>query len=1342
MAQLNIPPPAKMDMNGDVTQNWRYFQDSWNNYIIATDLKSSDAAVIVATLLSVIGKECYQVYMHLPMTEAERKDYKIILKKLSDYFEPKKNTIYERYVFNSTVQEPNDSFDAFVNRLRKNASSCNYGDLCDEMIRDRIVIGLQDNQQRARLLREADLTLERTLTLCRTSELTQQQLQKIEGESVHFAKSKYKSQQMKTQQIKNCKFCGDSHPRGKCPAYGTTCSKCNKDNHFPSVCRSDSYRKQSYSSSHSSGRRFNRGTGGKSAKIHAVGTEEEEQYDSEESIYMFSENNQKKYMANIIIKIPEADETRQITFQVDTGATCCTLTYDDYKRISNQKLEPSDTTLKLYDNSTIKPLGKVRLECFANKMKRKIHFQVVKEAPVSLLSGRASEALKLFETSDCVFHLQNQAEQESLTQEQILSQYSDIFTGLGKLPGVYKIEMDPDIKPVQHNPRRVPLPVKAELKKKIRGLEQAGIIQKVTEPTPWISSMVVVRKPNKLRICLDPMDLNKGIKRNHYPTPTIDDLSPNLANAKIFSVVDAKDGFLQVVLDSKSSFLTTFWTPFGRYRWLRMPFGIKSAPEEFQRRLDECLEGLENISVIADDILIYGTGDTPEEAEASHDKAISALFQRCRERGLKLNKKKIRYKLQNVAYMGHIFGAEGIKPDPEKTRAVLEMEKPSDVQGVQRLIGVVTYLAKFLPQLSTVSEPLRRLTDKDSEFDWLPQHEEALQQIKKLISVAPVLRYYDVNLPVTLESDSSDVGLGAVITQQGQPIAYASRALTKTERNYAQIEKECLSIVFAAERFEHYILGKENVKAYTDHKPLMTICKKPILTSPKRLQRMRLRLQKYSLDIEYKSGSTMHISDTLSRASLPIEDTEKKKADCLIFQLEEKSREFEEVDFEDSLFISNERLNTIREATHTDVTLTTLMGVIKSGWPDDKTHTPLCIREYWPYRDELATQNGIVFRGTRIIIPTSMRPEMIKRAHRSHLGIQYTQNTAREIMYWPRMTADLQGAVQNCQTCEQAKPAQQKETMMSHPIPKLPWQVLASDCFEINNTHYLVVVDLYSDYIDFCDLKDMSSNTLITALKPIFATHGTPNVIITDNGTNYASREFTKFATEWEFQHITTSPHHHKANGRAEAAVKIVKHMLQKVNSEGGDIYKSILEWRNTVTPGSTSSPAQRLMSRRTRSFMPCADSMLQPQVIKDVPHAIIKRRQMSKQHYDKGAKNLPKLIVGQPVNVKAHPQQPHSNWKAGHVVAIEPHRRYAVEVEGRTYRRNRVHIRDRADTSNNLDSPETVPVMTSPITETTDKTPSVQTAPTAQPSPQAEYRTKSGRVSKPPKYLEDFVKK
>ena len=183
--------------------------------------------------------------------------------------------------------------------------------------------------------------------------------------------------------------------------------------------------------------------------------------------------------------------------------------------------------------------------------------------------------------------------------------------------------------------------------------------------------------------------------------------------------------------------------------------------------------------------------------------------------------------------MGHIFSTQDLEADPEKVNAVSLMQCPTDVQGVQRVLGVANYLAKFTPKLSTVCEPLRRLLDKDSVFDWFPQHETAFSRIKELITQAPVLQYYDVNKEVSLEWDSSEVGLGAVIKQGGRPIAYASRALTKTERNYAQIEKECLAIVFAAERFEQCIIGKEKVKVFSDHKPLETILSKPIHTSPK-----------------------------------------------------------------------------------------------------------------------------------------------------------------------------------------------------------------------------------------------------------------------------------------------------------------------------------------------------------------------------------------------------------------------------------------------------------------------------------------------------------------------------
>ena len=300
-----------------------------------------------------------------------------------------------------------------------------------------------------------------------------------------------------------------------------------------------------------------------------------------------------------------------------------------------------------------------------------------------------------------------------------------------------------------------------------------------------------------------------------------------------------------------------------------MPFGISSAPEEFQRRLHDVLEGLDNVEVIADDLITCGTGDTDEEVEASHDTALRKLLHRCQERGLKLHPKKVKFKMPSVSYMGHVVSAQGLSPDAEQVRAVQDMPRPTYVQGVQRLLGVVTYLTKFMPKLSTVCEPLRRLTDQDSEFDWMPHYDEALTTIKHMISEAPVLHFYDVNKEVTLECDSSEVGLGSVITQDGHPVAYASRALTQTEHNYAHIDKECLAIVFAAERFEQYTLGKDNVVVLSDHKPLMAIFQKPILSSPKRLQRMRLRLQKYSLKVCYKPGPQMFISDTLSRASLP-----------------------------------------------------------------------------------------------------------------------------------------------------------------------------------------------------------------------------------------------------------------------------------------------------------------------------------------------------------------------------------------------------------------------------------------------------------------------------------------
>ena len=213
---------------------------------------------------------------------------------------------------------------------------------------------------------------------------------------------------------------------------------------------------------------------------------------------------------------------------------------------------------------------------------------------------------------------------------------------------------------------------------------------------------------------------------------------------------------------------------------------------------------------------------------------------------------------------------------------------------------------------------------------------------------------------------------------------------------------------------------------------------------------------------------------------------------------------------------------------------------------------------------------------------------------------------------------------------------------MTYPAPTLPWQIVASDCFECDNQHYLVVVDLYSDFIEIRKLDTLVTPTLVEQLKQVFAIHGV--TLISDNGPNYASAELCQFTQAWDFQHLTSSPHYPKSNGKAESAVKIMESIITKANKDGADVWKAILEWRNSPTPSQGSSPVQRLMSRRTRSFPPCKASTYQPEVQRAVPAQVVRKRRVAKSYYDTSAKPLPSLVTGQPIRVKAHPQQAHSN--------------------------------------------------------------------------------------------------
>ena len=690
----NFPVPSPMCVKGDPVNNWEFFRQQWEDYEVATGLDKQDQKIRLATFRSVMGKECLQIFLNLKLSDDDRKDINACITALENYFKPKRNVVYERYMFNTCSQQPEESVDGYVNRLRKCASTCQFGTLTEELIRDRLVLGLRNQSTKLRLLKEEDLSLNKALSICRSSEIASQQMKAMklddkEIEEVRAVQDRktlnkrsitQRGRRNKPEQAKKredtkkrttykCYHCGskEKHKLDDCPAKGKECKACKKLNHFASVCLSKQNR----------------------PRVNALTQEcdDETSADSDDSLLKIEElasvnAKGKQLFTDLEFMDDQNSYTTKLNCQLDTGATCNVISFRDLsviKQTGSPQMETSKAKLRLFDGSVMQPLGKACLTVKESQSitTHQLHFQVVDSTSKPLLSAETCETLGLIKINvERPYANVNKVQDVTtpLSREQILQDYKDVFEGLGNI-GTAKFTTDPEVKPVQHAPRRIAVTLHKEVKAKIEELEKKNIIKKETNPTDWISSMVVVAKPGKIRICLDPKDLNQAVKRPKYQMPTLEEMLPRLNKAKVFTTLDAKDGFYQIALDEESSKLTTFWTPFGRYRYLRMPFGISAAPEEFECKLHERLDDLKGVEILRDDMLVVGYGDTQEEARQDHDENLLNLLNRAREVNLKLNSKKMNLRKTEVKFMGHVLSSDGIKPDPDKVKAVEKMPK-------------------------------------------------------------------------------------------------------------------------------------------------------------------------------------------------------------------------------------------------------------------------------------------------------------------------------------------------------------------------------------------------------------------------------------------------------------------------------------------------------------------------------------------------------------------------------------------------------------------------------------------------------------------------------------------
>ena len=363
----------------------------------------------------------------------------------------------------------------------------------------------------------------------------------------------------------------------------------------------------------------------------------------------------------------------------------------------------------------------------------------------------------------------------------------------------------------------------------------------------WLNSLVTVEKPNgSIRICLDPKDLNGAIKRPHYPNKTLDDILPDLTDAKIFSRFDARSGYWSIDLTEKSSFLTTFQTPFGRYHFLLLPFGLKMAQDEFISKMDQCLEGLPGVKTIVDDSVVYGSD------RKAHDRNVDKLMSRCRQMGIKLNADKTDIGQTQIPFYGHVLTSSGLKMDGNKVKALREMP-PLHQKRNSKLFRYDHLLTEIRTQYGRTYKANETITSERCRFCLGAGPTKCFLKIKDVITTEPVLAYFDYNKTITIQSDASKYGLGCVLLQDGKPVCFASKSLTPTEVNYAQITKELYAVVFACKHWNMLVLGKR-ITVQTDHRPLVSILNKGLHSSPPRLQRMLLQLSKYDIDIQYVRG--------------------------------------------------------------------------------------------------------------------------------------------------------------------------------------------------------------------------------------------------------------------------------------------------------------------------------------------------------------------------------------------------------------------------------------------------------------------------------------------------------
>lgn len=1224
--------------------NWRAYKERLEQYLIVNQVKPE---LKIPTFILLIGSRAYELLVDLcSPTDPKSKSYEELVNIFESHVQPKSSEIVERYKFRQRQQYHSESVAAYITALKKSARNCNFKNNLNENLRDQFVCGISSEIIRQALFSQQELTLEKAVEVALNLESAEKNSQLI-----RTSKTDLKIETVNTSvnaiRFNNtrCNICGKyGHLPVACYFKEFICRKCKKKGHLQRMCLEKNIR-QKQNVNYIEGQESNLDT--KEAVTYRIDENLENTLAGagEGTLYWLNKGQCKPMLMKVKI------EGIDIVMEVDTGSAITCISEKLYTNMFNKlPIKNTDLVLRYYTGETIKPIGFITPIVNIGVMQKTLQLFIIKGGKTALLGRNWLYDFDIKITFSSKINVNSiQCVNNVFNVNSFINRYVDVFSeGLGRYNGgCVKLHVKPDSKPVFLRARHLPFNIRDKVDAELQLMLKDGIIEPV-EFSEWATPIVpIIKSDGRIRICADyKVTLNPLLQVDSFPLPTVDELMSRFPKGEKFTKIDLSQAYLQLCLDEASKLYTVINTHKGLFKFNRLVFGLASSPAIFQRIMYQLFGNLKNVAVFLDDILISGKNDT------EHLETLFNVFDKLKEYGFKVNKSKCLFFQNEVEYLGYIISGTGLKTNKSKVESVLKMNPPRDISELRSFLGTINYYGKFIQGLSSVLSPMYELLKLGTKWHWSQSCQMSFNNVKELLSVAPILMHYDVNLPVILTCDASAHGLGAILshklaTGEERPVAYASRSLNCAEKHYSQIDKEALGIIFGVKKFHQFLYGKRFLLR-TDHKPLLSIFgpKKGIpLMAASRLQRWSVILSAYYYDIEYVC-STKNTADILSR--LPVGEVEKEVENISYLYF-----------IEENLPITSQ---VVKSESDKDPILSRVINYVYNGWPNVIEEEEL--KHFFQRKEQLYVESGCLMWGYKIVIPLKLRKKILDELHKTHLGIVKTKSLARSYVWWPGLDNDIENICHNCVTCICENAAPPKSPPQSWQIPSQPWQRLHVDLLgPIEGHTFLVIVDVTSKWIEIFKLNKSNAATVINRLRETFSRFGLPRQLVSDNGPPFSSNEFEYFMQQNGIKHTFSAVYHPASNGAAESAVKICKQAIKKAIRDQLNVdvalQRFLLDYRNVSHSSTGESPACILQGRRLRTRL----DLLRPNFLDK-----IERKQEERYQRTVGVERV--FEVGDKVWVRDYTSGS-DPYVLGEILERVSSRNYLVKANGRELSRH-----------------------------------------------------------------------